>query len=188
VPSGGDWSLQRSAALFFEGTNRSVVERCVLHRLDGNGVMLSAFNQHANISHNTIVQTGGSAIALWGNSSGTHPHQPAGTGPDGTAGNFPRYNLVEGNFITQVGPHLPLPFCHIPAQAPHPKLLTVGRRCGSCRSAARDPRQAVLLLLPGQVRADDAAAEPLLRCAPGGFQPQRRECPPRTRALLPVCI
>jgi hypothetical protein len=23
VPSGGDWSLQRSAALFFEGTNRT---------------------------------------------------------------------------------------------------------------------------------------------------------------------
>jgi hypothetical protein len=44
-----------------------VVERCVLHRLDGNGIMLSAYNQHANISHNTIVQTGGSAIAFWGN-------------------------------------------------------------------------------------------------------------------------
>ena len=37
VPSGGDWSLQRSAALFFEGTTRSIVEHCVLHRLDGNG-------------------------------------------------------------------------------------------------------------------------------------------------------
>jgi hypothetical protein len=42
VPSAGDWSLQRSAALFFEGTSRSVVERCVLYRLDGNGIMLSA--------------------------------------------------------------------------------------------------------------------------------------------------
>ena len=44
-----------------------MVERCVLHRLDGNGIMLSAYNQHANISHNTIVQTGGSAITFWGN-------------------------------------------------------------------------------------------------------------------------
>ena len=117
MPSGGDWSLQRSAALFFEGTNRSVVERCVLHRLDGNGVMLSAFNQHANISHNTIVQTGGSAIAFWGNSSGSHPAQPPGTGPDGTAGNFPRHNLVEGNFITQLGIHAKQSSCFFQAKS-----------------------------------------------------------------------
>lgn len=79
--------------------------------------MLSAFNQHANISHNTIVQTGGSAIALWGNTSGTHPHQPPGTGPDGTAGNFPRHNLVEGNFITQLGIHAKQSSCFFQAKS-----------------------------------------------------------------------
>lgn len=117
VPSAGDWSLQRSAALFFEGTNRSVVERCVLTRLDGNGIMLSAYNQHANISRNTIVQTGGTAIAFWGNSSGTDPKQPPGTGPDGTAGNFPRHNLVEANFITQLGIHAKQSSCFFQAKS-----------------------------------------------------------------------
>lgn len=117
VPSGGDWSLQRSAALFFEGTDRSVVERCVLHRLDGNAIMFSAFNQHANISHNTIVQTGGTAIAFWGNSSGSHPAQPPGTGPDGTGGNFPRHNLVEFNFITQLGIHAKQSSCFFQAKS-----------------------------------------------------------------------
>ena len=41
VPSGGDWALQRTAALFFEGTERVSVEACVLQRLDGNALMLS---------------------------------------------------------------------------------------------------------------------------------------------------
>ena len=148
VPSGGDWALQRTAALFFEGTERVSVEACVLQRLDGNALMLSGtlcgmtphrsmwasggamltlfrvwrahrhgmtrcamprrcagYNRYANISHNTFLYTGASAIALWGSSNGTHPHQPPGTGPDGTAGNFPRYTLIEANFIRFLGIH-----------------------------------------------------------------------------------
>ena len=45
VPSGGDWALQRTAALFFEGTEGCAVDGCVLQRLDGNAVMLSGYNQ-----------------------------------------------------------------------------------------------------------------------------------------------
>ena len=63
------------------------------------------YNRYANISHNTFLYTGASAIALWGSSNGTHPHQPPGTGPDGTAGNFPRYTLIEANFIRFLGIH-----------------------------------------------------------------------------------
>ena len=105
VPSGGDWALQRTAALWFQGTERLSVQDCVLQRLDGNALMLSGYNRHAAIVNNTFLSTGASAIALWGSTSGTHPAQPAGTGPDGTAGNFPRYTLVEGNFIRSLGVH-----------------------------------------------------------------------------------
>lgn len=105
VPSGGDWALQRSAALFLEGTVNTTVEACSLVRLDGNAIMLSGFNRYANISHNTILSTGATAIALWGYSNGTHPLQPTGTGPDGTEGNFPRYTRVHGNFIRHLGIH-----------------------------------------------------------------------------------
>ena len=105
VPSGGDWALQRSAALFFEGTRNVTVEACDLIRLDGNAVMLSGYNQHANISHNTFLSTGATAIALWGYSNGTDPLQPEGTGPDGTQGNFPRWTTVQGNFIRHLGVH-----------------------------------------------------------------------------------
>ena len=69
--------------MFFEGTVNTTLENCDLIRLDGNAVMLSGFNQFANIAHNTFLSTGASAIALWGYSNGTHPSQPEGTGPDG---------------------------------------------------------------------------------------------------------
>ena len=90
-PSGGDWSLQRSAALFFEGTFGSTISACELIRLEGNGIMLSGFNQHTTIASNHIAYTGDSAIAGWGYTAGTDPNQPKGTGPDGTGGDFPRW-------------------------------------------------------------------------------------------------
>ena len=99
VPSGGDWALQRTAALFFEGTEGCVIDSCVLQRLDGNAVMLSGYNQYANLTGNTFLYTGASAIALWGSTKGSHPLQPEGTGPDGTGGDFPRFTRIDSNFI-----------------------------------------------------------------------------------------
>ena len=117
VPSGGDWALQRSAALFFEGTTNTVLEDCELIRLDGNAVMLSGFNQHTMLTGNTFLSTGASAIALWGYSNGTHPLQPEGTGPDGTAGNFPRWTTVDKNFFRHLGIHEKQSSCLFQAKA-----------------------------------------------------------------------
>merc|ERR1712070_496848 len=105
VPSGGDWALQRSGALFFEGTEDVRIENCLLTRLDGNGIFLSGYNLGATISGNEIAWTGDSAIAAWGYTSGTLPGQPEGTGPDGTGGNFPRGTTLDGNFIHHLGIH-----------------------------------------------------------------------------------
>lgn len=44
VPSGGDWGLQRTGAVFLEGTQDAVVENCTFIRLDGIGLFLSAYN------------------------------------------------------------------------------------------------------------------------------------------------
>lgn len=117
VPSGGDWALQRSAALFVEGAEGFRLEKCNLTRLDGNALMLSGYNQNATISQNTFLSTGSSAIALWGYSNGTDPNQPEGTGPDGTQGNFPRYTLVDGNFIRYLGIHEKQSSCFFQAKA-----------------------------------------------------------------------
>jgi hypothetical protein len=37
VPSGGDWALERVAALEFEGVERLVVDNCTISRAGGNG-------------------------------------------------------------------------------------------------------------------------------------------------------
>lgn len=117
VPSGGDWALQRSAALFFEGTEHVALENSMLVRLDGNAVMLSGYNQRAKLVNNTFLSTGATAIALWGYTNGTDPAQPAGTGPDGTAGNFPRYTVVSGNFFRHLGIHEKQSSCLFQAKA-----------------------------------------------------------------------
>lgn len=100
MPSGGDWGLQRSAALFFEGTTGTVVESCLFSRLDGNALMLSGFNREAVIQDNEFVWIGDSAIASWGYTSGTEVY---GFGWDGTDGNQPRGTQIVGNFVHELG-------------------------------------------------------------------------------------
>ena len=42
MPSGGDWALQRSGAVFLQGTERCTVASNEMVRLDGNAVFVSA--------------------------------------------------------------------------------------------------------------------------------------------------
>ena len=45
VPSGGDWGLQRTGAVFLEGTVGCVLTKGVFESLDGIGVMISGYNR-----------------------------------------------------------------------------------------------------------------------------------------------
>ena len=49
VPSGGDWSLHRGAALFVERTIQVTVSDCTFKRLDGNGLQLSGYNRMTEV-------------------------------------------------------------------------------------------------------------------------------------------
>jgi hypothetical protein len=49
VPSGGDWSLQKSGALFFEGTEQLYIVDCLFIRLDGNALFLYGYNRYENL-------------------------------------------------------------------------------------------------------------------------------------------
>ena len=101
VPSGGDWSLERVAALVFEGVEGLVVDNCTVSRAGGNGLMLSGYSRDAVLSNNTVRWTGGSALAAWGR---TDELSSNGTlGWDATAGDFPQRTLVAGNLLTEVG-------------------------------------------------------------------------------------
>eukprot|EP00052_Salpingoeca_macrocollata_P019021 m.157013 g.157013 ORF g.157013 m.157013 type:complete len:921 (+) comp20843_c1_seq1:32-2794(+) len=93
MPSGGDWALQRTALLFFEGTEGVTVDGCTLIRNDGVGMMVSGYNRDTTFSNNEVVWNGDSALAGWGYSDGI----------DGTNGEQPRHTTIYNNFIHEIG-------------------------------------------------------------------------------------
>jgi hypothetical protein len=101
VCAGGDWTLSRTAALFFEGTEGLTVEDCEFERNDGNALMLSGYNRHATVRRNNVRWNGGTAITLWGK---TDMRSDQGRrGWDATSGDFPRWCSVDANFVHEVG-------------------------------------------------------------------------------------
>jgi hypothetical protein len=101
VPSGGDWALERMAALFAEGTEHLTLANLSFLRVDGNAVMLSRFHRAATIRDCDFAWLGGSAVALWGytdeiTDGGRH-------GFDSTAGEFPWNTTIEGNLFREIG-------------------------------------------------------------------------------------
>jgi len=100
TPSGGDWAVGRSAALFFEGTVGLSVEGCMLTQLDGNAIFFSGFNRQAKVLENEFVSIGESAVSQWCFSDGS---RVPGLGYDATAGNQPLGTVVTGNLVHEVG-------------------------------------------------------------------------------------
>jgi hypothetical protein len=103
MPSGGDWSLERSAVLFAEGTVGLAVSGCVFERVDGNAVVLSAYTRNATITHNEFAWLGSSAVALWGNTYDPQGRLPPGYGYDGSSGDQPRGVEVAFNWAHELG-------------------------------------------------------------------------------------
>mmetsp|Transcript_13516 Transcript_13516/g.34497 ORF Transcript_13516/g.34497 Transcript_13516/m.34497 type:complete len:957 (-) Transcript_13516:26-2896(-) len=108
LPSGGDWAIARSGAVLMEGTALCSIEDCVFSRLDGNGVFLSGFNQYTVIDSNEFEWIGGTAIASWGHTGKCLDAQCAQKldfkiGPDGRAGEHPRFTVVSSNLAREIG-------------------------------------------------------------------------------------
>lgn len=101
VPSGGDWALQRTAAVFLERTEGFSIDRCSFQRLDGNAVMLSAYNRDASITRSHFNWIGDSAMAAWGFTDELSSETRHGF--DGTNGNFPIDTRVEENLVHELG-------------------------------------------------------------------------------------
>lgn len=100
LPSGGDWSLQRTGALFFENAEAPLVAGCAFDRMDGIAVFLSGYVRAANVSYNSFAWTGETVLALWGYGDGG---PVPGMGPDLTAGNQPRGTFVGYNLAREIG-------------------------------------------------------------------------------------
>ena len=60
MPSGGDWGLQRSAAVFVQNAEDIQIRNCLFSRLDGNALMLSGYNRKNGFMRcfNLLVLTG----------------------------------------------------------------------------------------------------------------------------------
>jgi len=52
VPSGGDWSLFKGAAVTVANSRDSVVEACTFSRLDGSAVMLTDRTRNVQLRNN----------------------------------------------------------------------------------------------------------------------------------------
>ena len=100
MPSGGDWALERMGALFFEGTEETMVDSCVFERLDSNAIMISGYNRAVTIQNSEFAWIGDSVIGSWGYTTGAGVD---GMGPDGTDGNQPRFNKIINNFVHEIG-------------------------------------------------------------------------------------
>eukprot|EP01062_Namystynia_karyoxenos_P040534 TRINITY_DN29548_c0_g1_i1.p1 TRINITY_DN29548_c0_g1~~TRINITY_DN29548_c0_g1_i1.p1 ORF type:complete len:911 (+),score=184.09 TRINITY_DN29548_c0_g1_i1:73-2733(+) len=105
VPSGGDWALERTAALRVEGSVGLAVSNCTFQYLEGNGLLLSGYNRGAVIEGSEFSWIGGSAMAAWGYSASPTPGMPLGVGYDGTAGNHPEGTTVVENVCREIGLH-----------------------------------------------------------------------------------
>jgi hypothetical protein len=103
VPSAGDWALERTGAIFLQGTVGTAIKNCTLERLDGHGVMISGFNRNATIKYSNFAYIGGTGIASWGYTNETSGDGHPAAGVDGTDNNHPRYTMVLSNLIREVG-------------------------------------------------------------------------------------
>jgi hypothetical protein len=103
VPSGGDWALARSAALYAEGTTDLLVDACSFSRLDGTAFMAFGFHRGLRVTRSEFSWIGETAVALWGSTTGAASVGVPEDGPDGTAMQQPWGSVVDSNLFRELG-------------------------------------------------------------------------------------
>lgn len=93
VPSGGDWSVHRGAAVEVQDAEGVAVAGCTFTEVGGNAVLLSNHVANASIVANEMVRLGDSGVVLVGSS----------VRDDGSAPTYPSGNLIGFNLIHEVG-------------------------------------------------------------------------------------
>ncbi len=95
VPSGGDWSLHRNAAVFIDGASNVAISGLLFDQPGGNAIMLSNSVKYSSVINCSFISCGDSAILSVGSSRLMN-----GTGDQGL---FPTRNLIQGNLVDTVG-------------------------------------------------------------------------------------
>jgi hypothetical protein len=108
VPSGGDWSVHRGAAVFVQGAENVSLTQIKFDQLEGNGVFFSNHVKHSVISDNDFWRTGDSCILAVGSSRLNN----------GSASEYPSHNLIERNWMDTLGLNMKQTSCYFRALAP----------------------------------------------------------------------
>lgn len=93
MPSGGDWSVHRDAAVVLQGTEGVVVENCSFIGIGGNAVLITAYNRDAFIGYSQFRFVGDSAIVSVGNVNGI----------DGLLQDVPINTRIVSNIASEIG-------------------------------------------------------------------------------------
>eukprot|EP01046_Picozoa_sp_COSAG06_P029567 COSAG06_NODE_2749_length_6349_cov_6.086400_1_plen_765_part_00 len=91
--SGGDWSLHRGAAVFFENATDSTMSDCLLDHPEGNGIILNGYTERLSITRNEVASSGDSSVISVG----------VARFMDGRANSHPRNNTISHNHLHHWG-------------------------------------------------------------------------------------
>ena len=64
---GSDWRIYRGGAIYFEGAEDCLLDRCILEQLGGNAVFVNNYNRRITIQTCRIEDCGASGVAFVGN-------------------------------------------------------------------------------------------------------------------------
>mmetsp|Transcript_67792 Transcript_67792/g.107564 ORF Transcript_67792/g.107564 Transcript_67792/m.107564 type:complete len:816 (-) Transcript_67792:152-2599(-) len=103
MPSGGDWALQRTAAVYLDGVRNVTISSNVMTRLDGNAISVNRYARDVLIYRNEIVWNGDNAVSMWGDTQNISFPDGTTMGYDGTDGNQPRGTRFIQNFVHEIG-------------------------------------------------------------------------------------
>lgn len=95
VPSNGDWSVLREAAVWVggDGASNITISNSLFWRLGGNAIVLSDAARDCAIQHNEFGHLGENAIVSVGSAVLN----------DGTKPTYPRGNVIEFNLVHDIG-------------------------------------------------------------------------------------
>ena len=91
--SGGDWSLHRGAAVFFENATDSTLSGCLLDHPEGNGIILNGYTERLAITRNEVASSGDSSVLAVG----------VARFMDGRSNSHPRNNTISHNHLHHWG-------------------------------------------------------------------------------------
>jgi len=102
VPSGGDWTITRSAAVVLSGVEQIRIEACTFEYLGGNGILVSDYALGTTLNLNTFFAIGASAMLVAGN-----PRYDTATPYDYTSElRYPRNTVISNSWARNFGVHV----------------------------------------------------------------------------------